>query len=302
MKPSTIFTGLSAFPLTPLTHAGIDEPAFERLVTRAAAAGVDSICVLGSTGSYAYLDRAERARAVELAVAGSGSVPVFAGVGALRTRDVLRHVEDAQDRGVSAVLLAPMSYQPLTDDEVFGLYEDVTANLSVPLVVYDNPTTTRVVFSDELHARITQLPGVSSIKIPPVPADPEQARARVSRLKAVVPGHVTIGVSGDDAAAAGLLAGCDAWYSVMAGILPERCLAIARAAMAGNADLAHSLSLELEPLWQLLARFGSYRVASAVAEDLGLVSAGNLPAPVRGLDGAGRVAVAGALAKLGPLA
>ena len=293
-----MFTGLSAFPLTPLTHAGIDEPAFERLVERVAAAGVDSVCVLGSTGSYAYLDRAERARAVELAVAGAGSVPVLAGVGALRTRDVLRHVEDAQDRGASGVLLAPMTYQPLGDDEVFGLYEDVTASLSVPLVVYDNPTTTRVVFSDELHARIAQLPGVASIKIPPVPADPEQAKVRVSSLRAGLPGDVTIGVSGDAAAAAGLLAGCDAWYSVIAGILPEPCLAITRAATAGNADLARSLSLELEPLWQLMARFGSYRVASAVAEDLGLVSAGNLPAPIQGLDGNGRAAVARALAEI----
>ncbi len=298
MKPSPILTGLSAFPLTPLAHDGIDEPAFERLVARVAAAGVDSICVLGSTGSYAYLDRAERARAVELAVAGAGSIPVLAGVGALRTRDVLRHVDDAQDRGASAVLLAPMSYQPLTDDEVFGLYEDVTANLSVPLVVYDNPTTTRVVFSDELHARIAQLPGVASIKIPPVPANPAEAVQRVSSLRALVPGNVTIGVSGDGAAAAGLLAGCDAWYSVIAGILPEQCLAITRAATAGNADFARSLSLELEPLWQLMARFGSYRVASAVAEDLGLVSAGNLPAPVRGLDGNGRAAVARALAEM----
>ncbi|RAX49309.1 dihydrodipicolinate synthase family protein [Arthrobacter sp. AQ5-05] len=290
-----MFTGLSSFPLTPLTDTGIDEPAFERLVARVAAAGVDSICVLGSTGSYAYLDRAERARAVELAVAGSGNVPVLAGVGALRTRDVLRHVEDAQDRGAAAVLLAPMSYQALTDDEVFGLYEDVTAILSVPLVVYDNPTTTRVVVSDELHARIAQLPGIASIKIPPVPADSEQAMTRVSRLRAMVPGHVTIGVSGDGAAADGLLAGCDAWYSVIAGILPERCLAITRAATAGNTALARSLSLELDPLWKLMARFGSYRVASAVAEDLGLVSAGNLPAPVRGLDGTGRAAVARAL-------
>lgn len=295
MKPSTMFTGLSSFPLTPLTDTGIDEPAFERLVARVAAAGVDSICVLGSTGSYAYLDRAERARAIELAVAGSGNVPVLAGVGALRTRDVLRHVEDAQDRGAAAVLLAPMSYQALTDDEVFGLYEDVTAILSVPLVVYDNPTTTRVVVSDELHARIAQLPGIASIKIPPVPADSEQAMTRVSRLRAMVPGHVTIGVSGDGAAADGLLAGCDAWYSVIAGILPERCLAITRAATAGNTELARSLSLKLDPLWKLMARFGSYRVASAVAEDLGLVSAGNLPAPVRGLDGTGRAAVARAL-------
>ncbi|GAA0646027.1 hypothetical protein GCM10009548_08970 [Streptomyces malaysiensis subsp. malaysiensis] len=38
-----MFTGLSAFPLTPLTETGIDGTAFATLVGRLAAAGVDSI-------------------------------------------------------------------------------------------------------------------------------------------------------------------------------------------------------------------------------------------------------------------
>ncbi|WP_285904346.1 hypothetical protein [Streptomyces malaysiensis] len=41
--PMPMFTGLSAFPLTPLTETGIDETAFAALVDRLAAAGVDSI-------------------------------------------------------------------------------------------------------------------------------------------------------------------------------------------------------------------------------------------------------------------
>lgn len=293
------FTGLSAFPLTPLTDTGIDERAFEGIIDRLASAGVDSIGVLGSTGSYAYLDRSERARAASLAVQCAGGVPAIVGVGALGTRQVLRNVEDAQNAGAAAVLLAPMTYQPLTDDEVFGLYEDVSANLSVPLVVYDNPGTTRVNFSDELHGRIAQLKAVASIKIPPVSADPAEATARVAALRALVPGHVTIGVSGDGAAANGLLSGCDAWYSVMAGILPEQCLAITRAAASGDAARARSLSTSMEPLWALMARYGSFRVASAVAEDLGLVQPGNLPKPVRSLDTDGRLAVRNVLEEIG---
>lgn len=57
-----MFSGLSAFPLTPLNETAIDEAAFVRLVERLAVSGVDSICALGSTGSYAYLSRTERAR------------------------------------------------------------------------------------------------------------------------------------------------------------------------------------------------------------------------------------------------
>ena len=45
-----LFRGLSAFPLTPLRDDAVDEGAFAGLVERLAAAGVDSITGLGSTG------------------------------------------------------------------------------------------------------------------------------------------------------------------------------------------------------------------------------------------------------------
>ncbi len=49
-----MFTGLSAFPMTPMNENAIDEVAFVRLVERLVTAGVDSIGALGSTGNYAY--------------------------------------------------------------------------------------------------------------------------------------------------------------------------------------------------------------------------------------------------------
>src|SRR4051812_47845781 len=144
-----MFTGLSAFPLTPLDDTGaVDEAAFERLVSRLAAAGVDSIVALGSTGSYVYLSRSERARVARIAVEAAEAVPVMVGIGALRTEHAIEHAHDAQAAGAAAVLLAPVSYQALTEDEVHGLYADVTAELSVPLCVYDNPGTTHFTFSD----------------------------------------------------------------------------------------------------------------------------------------------------------
>lgn len=297
--PGALFTGLSAFPLTPTTDRGIDEQAFAGLVERSANARVDSITALGSTGSYAYLDRTERARAGRLAVEHAGHTPVFLGIGALRTREVLALAEDAQNAGASGVLLAPVSYQPLTEDEVFGLYEDVTAELSVPLVVYDNPGTTGFTFTDELHARVAGLSNVASIKIPGVPADTDEAEARVSRLRALLPSSVTIGVSGDPLAATGLNAGCDAWYSVLAGTLPEPASAITRAARAGDASSAAAESERLRPLWELFAKHGSLRVVSAIAELLGLVDHPNLPRPLRGLAEDDRAAVAQVVRRLG---
>lgn len=283
-----MFHGLSAFPLTPMNEDAIDEAAFARLLLRLTLARVDSICVLGSTGNYAYLGMGERKRLAELALDHASGVPMMVGIGALRTRDVLALAEHAQKAGAHGVLLAPVSYQKLTDDEVFGLYEAVTRSLSVPLCVYDNPGTTHFTFSDALHARIAQLPRVGSIKIPGVPLDATAARARVQRLRALIPPHVTIGVSGDAHGATGLNAGCDAWYSALGGLFPMPLLDITRAAQAGAASEATALSERLQPVWALLQQHGSLRVAAAAAELLGLVASPSLPLPLQVLAGEDR--------------
>jgi 4-hydroxy-tetrahydrodipicolinate synthase len=287
-----VFTGLSAFPLTPLDDDHLDESAYAKLIARLAAAGVDSIGALGSTGSYAYLTRAERARVATLAVQGAAGVPVIVGIGAVRLRHVLEHAEDAQRAGAAGVLLAPVSYQPLLPDEVYHLYEQVTATLSVPLVVYDNPRTTGFTFTDELYAAVAKLPHVESIKVPPLPAAEPIARDRVTELRGLLPGHVGVGVSGDPVAAVSLRAGCDAWYSVIGGTLPQPALAITRASSAAESKAA---SDRLRPFWELFAAYGSLRVVAAAAALLGLTGTDCLPRPLRSLDPAGFDAVRRAL-------
>ena len=199
-----LFTGLSAFPLTPLHNDRVDEQAFTDLIDRLAASEVDSITALGSTGSYAYLTPEERDRVAALAVEHAGSTPVFIGVGDLRTSHILAHIDAAERAGAAGVLVPPMTYQPLTDDDVFELYRTVTEHTELPVIVYDNPSTTRFTFTGDLYARIAELPGIASIKIPGVPTDPKEATEHVAAIRSMVPEHVTIGVSGDAVAATGL--------------------------------------------------------------------------------------------------
>ena len=292
--------GLSAFPLTPLRGDIVDERAFAGLVERLTAAGVDSITALGSTGSYAYLTPAERARVARIAVEHAGATPVFVGVGDLRTSRVLAHVDSAQKAGAAGVLLAPMTYQPLTDDDVYELFRIVTEHTGLPVIVYDNPDTTHFTFTLELYARIAELPGVVSIKIPGVPAAPDTAREHVMAVRGAIPEHVTIGVSGDALAATGLNAGCDAWYSVIGGTLPAHALSITRAAQAGWTQEAVAESRRLAPLWDLFAELGgSLRVIAAIAEYLGLVPPSCLPLPIRGLNRSQRVRVSDVVVELG---
>ncbi|MDI1299861.1 dihydrodipicolinate synthase family protein [Methylotenera sp.] len=280
-----MFTGLSAFPLTPMNESSIDKASFIGLIQRLAEAKVNSIGVLGSAGSYAYLNREERKLVTELAINHAHGTAVVVGIGALRTRDVLLLADDAQKAGASGLLLAPVSYQKLTDDEVFTHYKAVCENISIPLCIYDNPTTTHFEFNDVLHGRIAALPNVTSIKIPPLPNNPKEAKARVDRLRSYIPNHITIGVSGDHSGAIGLNAGCEAWYSVIGGLFPLPILEIIQASQAGNPEEVSRLSAGLEPIWGFFKKHGSLRVVATIAELMGLVQVPSLPLPIKSLSG-----------------
>ncbi len=291
-----MFTGLSAFPITPMNEHSVDESAYARLIGQLVDAKVDSIGVLGSTGSYAYLTVEERAHLIQLAVQSADGIPVLTSIGALRTKDILTLADKAQKVGASGLLLAPMSYQQLTEDEVFSLYKMVTESLSVPLCVYDNPLTTHFHFSDELHGRIAELNNIASIKIPGVPVEAEAAKERIDSLRAVIPANVTIGVSGDVFAAAGLNAGCDAWYSVIGGLFPRTAKAIVDASRRGDQEEVMRLSDQLTPIWQLFSQYrDSLRVVATAAELLGWANAPSLPLPLKSLEANAREEVSAVL-------
>jgi 4-hydroxy-tetrahydrodipicolinate synthase len=220
-----------------------------------------------------------------VAVEAAGEVPVMIGIGAVRTEHVIEHAHDAQEAGAAAVMLAPVSYQPLTDEEAYGLYADVSAELSVPLCVYDNPGTTRFVFSDDLHVRIAALAQVRAIKLPG-----DGAGERIAALRPRTGDAVALGVSGDAFAAGGLDAGADVWFSVIGGLFPEAALAIVREREPASA--------RLEPLWALFRRHGGIRVVATAAALLGLASERNLPRPLRLLDGDARAELESTLAAL----
>lgn len=92
---------LSAFPLTPTNTAGaVEAQTLSRFLKRIAAAGADSIGLLGSTGGFACLTRNARQRAVRVAVeCVGGKLPIIVGVGALRTDEAQLLASDARQAG-----------------------------------------------------------------------------------------------------------------------------------------------------------------------------------------------------------
>lgn len=293
----TLFTGLSAFPLTPTDDEGQLKPELlERFLERIVAAGPVSIGLLGSTGGYAYLTPEARKRTLRAAVeCVAGRTPLIVGVGALTTDVAEDLARDARDAGADGLLLAPMSYQPLTDEEVFRHFEAVAAAGGLPLCIYNNPGTTKFTFSPDLIARLAELPNVIAVKMP-LAADGDYA-GEMQRLRAMTPEDFAIGYSGDWGAKDALLAGGACWYSVVAGLLPEPALALTRAAQAGNVADAERIDHAFAPLWELFREFGSFRVMFAIAEILGFGPI-TPPRPILTLDQACRGRIEDALRPL----
>jgi len=278
-----IFRGLSAFPLTPTDAEGVvDTDALAIMIDRLATSGVDSVAVLGSTGAYAYLDPEQRRRALATAVETlAGRVPLIAGIGAMRTSWVCDLARDAERQGADGVLLAPVSYAPLTQDEVFLHFEAAAGASGLPICVYNNPGTTHFTFTPELLTRLSNLPRVAAIKMP-LPSNGDFA-GELDRIRFDSREGTIVGYSGDWGAAPALMAGADAWYSVIAGLLPEPALRLTRAAMSGDANAAAAADEALAPMWALFKKYGSLRVMYSIARHLGL-KAGSPPLPVQPLD------------------
>lgn len=278
----SIFTGLSAFPITPLTSEGeVITGDLAGLARRIEAGGADSVGLLGSTGTYMFISRTERRRAVAAVVEAVSAIPVIVGVGAMRTDEAIALARDAADEGASALLMAPVSYAPLVDEEVYRHFVAVASATDLPLCIYSNPGTTKFTFSPELVARLSAVPTIAAIKLP-LPAT--NLPADLAAFRAAAPG-LSIGYSGDWGCKDALLAGADCWFSVAGGLFPKTASALTRAAVAGDAAEANRLDASFAGLWDLFRAHGSLRLVHEGARIKGLTTA-SLPLPLLGIDDA----------------
>jgi 4-hydroxy-tetrahydrodipicolinate synthase len=262
-------SGLSAFTLTPFSSTGIvDTDHLQRLIARLAATDIDSIGVLGSTGSYMYLSRAQRARVIEAAVEASAGKPILAGIGDLRTDQVIEHTANAEKSSASAVLLAPVSYLPMTERDFIGLVNTIASATSLPICLYNNPGTTHFTISPELTTNLANLPTVKAIKNP-APTTLMSASA-LAEKRAELPEGFILGYSGDANIAHVLPAGADAWYSVIAGTLPK--LAIDIWSARAEPERLYALHSQCAPLWDCFNTWGGIRVVPEISRIIGLGS------------------------------
>lgn len=160
------FKGIIAYPITPFTeNETVDISLFKEQVEQLIINNADAIAPLGSTGVLPYLDRTEKQLIVKATIEQvAGRVPVLVGVSNLTTKETIEDAIYAESAGAQAVMIIPMSYWKLTDDEIYDHYKKVADQINIPIMAYNNPATGGVDMSPQLLKRLLGIPNVTMIK------------------------------------------------------------------------------------------------------------------------------------------
>src|SRR6202051_4499849 len=128
---------------TPMqANEDLDLPRLKWFLDRLITSGVHGVFVLGTTSEFYALDDREKLEVIATAVEHvHGRVPVYAGTGAESTREAVRLTKMAQKEGVQGVsVITPYFIMP-SQQEIFDHYRRIAENTSLPVVLYNNPST-----------------------------------------------------------------------------------------------------------------------------------------------------------------
>lgn len=140
------FHGVVPAMATPFTadHA-VDTSRVRTLIDDYLAAGVHGLSVAGSQGEFFALTHDEHIALLETATkAIAGRVPLYAGTGAVTTREAILITQAAQAMGADlALVITPYFAQP-SQDELVEHYTAVAKAVRIPVMLYNNPPRTSV--------------------------------------------------------------------------------------------------------------------------------------------------------------
>lgn len=214
------FRGVYAFCVTPTRNDGaeIDNDKLRQFLDWNIAEGVHGLCVFGSTGANGVFTPEEKERTIKLAVEHvKGRVPVIAGIGAHTTAEVVRLAKSSQDNGADGVLVVPMNYWPLTEGEVYQHYKTIAEAIKIPIVIYNNPWTTRVDIKPPLVAKLAEIENIRYIK------ESTGDLTRISEIRRLTRDGITVFGGWESTTLEAFIAGADGWFSGMTNLTPRLC-------------------------------------------------------------------------------
>ena len=158
--------GIIPAMVTPITCDGkINVEALRKLTNYLIEGGVHGLFPVGSQGEFYALTFDEKKKVIETVVEETrGRVPVYAGTGAITTREAIALTQMAEAAGVSAVsVLTPFFIHP-NETELFEFYSGVAKSTGLPVLLYNNPGRTGVNISANFVVRASKIENIVGIK------------------------------------------------------------------------------------------------------------------------------------------
>lgn len=239
---------LSALP-TPLTDDGkVDVQGLERLVAHVIDGGVHGLWVLGSSGEFPALSPEERKMVIDVIVSVTARrVPVVVGLGSNDARAVIRSAEEAHCSGADACFVVLPYYFVADPEEAVGLFSFFAHTSPLPLILYDNPFSTKTKLDAASYLQLADCPNIVALK------DSSSDFVRFEHLLIALREKTSWKLlQGDERlVGASILLGSDGTVAALASVAPRLFVKLYEAAAAGNVETAWSLQKKAIALGKL---------------------------------------------------
>ena len=153
------FRGSFTVAVTPFTEdlTNIDFSAWHKFLDWQLSEGVPGIIILGTTGEFLTIKDEERQEFVESTVNHiKNRIPVLVGTANAHTPNAVRYSKEAEELGADGLMISPPYYYTPTHDEIFNYYKEICEQVSIPIMLYNNPFTTNVDMPPKLIAKLTK--------------------------------------------------------------------------------------------------------------------------------------------------
>jgi 4-hydroxy-tetrahydrodipicolinate synthase len=145
----------------------LDEPALKEHIDYMIEGGISGILAFGSNGEFYMLEEDEMEHSLKIIMDHvRGRVPVYMGVGAIRTSKCIRLARLGARLGVQGIsILQPMFIKP-TDDELYTHFSAIIKSVAeLPVLLYNNPGRTGYAIPQTLVERLAHSePNLAGIK------------------------------------------------------------------------------------------------------------------------------------------
>jgi len=230
---------------TPMrANEDLDLPRLEWFLDQLIAGGVHGLFVLGTNSEFYALDEREKQEVMATAVAHvRGRVPVFAGTGAETTREAVRLTKMAEREGVDGVsVITPYFVNP-TQQEIADHYRRLAESTSLPVVLYNNPSTCGgVKIGVDTIARLAQVPNILAVK------DSSGDLQNTNEYLRVVPDRFAVLQGRDTLIYPSLVCGARGAVPATANIAPALCVEIYEAVRRDDQPAALAAQRRLNPV------------------------------------------------------